>query len=84
MIFFVALDDTDNKDSRGTGFKSRELGKLIHKKILGEVESISRHQLFVHDKIAENANVFLKGYTGEKIGVIGALAAIGLRNLSTI
>jgi len=152
MIYFVALDDTDNKDSRGTGFKSRELGKLIHEKNLGEVESISRHQLFVHEKIAytsqnssaclivksesyeelkdlceqylievaeigsdaglciatenqineqiltwgnrakkeilekseaykiaEEAGIFLKGYTGEKIGVIGSLAAIGLR-----
>jgi len=152
MIYFVGLDDTDNKDSRGTGFKSRELGKLIHEKNLGEVESISRHQLFVHDKIAytsqnssaclivesdkgeelkdfceaylidvaevgsdaglcfakkdqindeilrwgrrakkeilqkeeayklaEAAGMFLKGYTGEKIGVIGSLAGVGLR-----
>ncbi|PLX22090.1 MAG: ABC transporter substrate-binding protein, partial [Marinilabiliales bacterium] len=52
MICFVGLDDTDNKDSRGTGFKSRQLGKLIVEKNLGEVESISRHQLFVHEKIA--------------------------------
>jgi hypothetical protein len=152
MIYFVALDDTDNKDSRGTGFKSRELGKLIHEKKLGNVESISRHQLFVHEKIAytsqnssacliiksdkyeelrdlcenylidvaeigsdaglciaredqineiildwgirakkeilfkedayniaQDAGIFLRGYTGEKIGVIGSLAAIGLR-----
>jgi hypothetical protein len=152
MIYFVALDDTDNKDSRGTGFKSRELGKLIHEKNLGSVESISRHQLFVHEKIAytsqnssaclvvisekyeelrdlcedylievaeigsdaglciatedqindkildwgnrakkeilfkedaykiaQEAGIFLRGYTGEKIGVIGSLAAIGLR-----
>lgn len=152
MIYFIALDDTDNKESRGTGFKSRQLGKLIQEKNLGVVESISRHQLYVHDKIAytsqnssaclivksekindlsklceeylidvaeigsdaglciasedqindeiltwgtrakkevlqkqdaydiaERAEIFLKGYTGEKIGVIGSLAAIGLR-----
>lgn len=152
MIYFIALDDTDNKESRGTGFKSRELGKLIHERKLGEVKSISRHQLFVHEKIAytsqnssaclvvdsdkyeelrdvcenylievaeigsdaglciahenqinqrildwgirakkevlqkseayeiaEEAGIFLKGYTGEKIGVIGSLAGIGLR-----
>ena len=152
MIYFVGLDDTDNKDSRGTGFKSRQLGKLIVEKNLGEVESISRHQLFVHEKIAytsqnssacllvktenfkelqklcteylidvaeigsdaglciaredqinervldwgnrakkeilfkkeaynlaKETGIFLEGYTGEKIGVIGSLAAIGLR-----
>jgi hypothetical protein len=152
MIYFIALDDTDNKDSRGTGFKSRELGKLIVDKKLGVVESISRHQLFVHEKIAytsqnssaclivdtntpdelrdlckaylidvaeigsdaglcfahidqinekildwgkrakkeilykedafklaEESGIFLEAYTGERIGVIGALAAVGLR-----
>jgi len=152
MICFIGLDDTDNKESRGTGFKSRQLGKLIEEKKLGVVQSISRHQLFVHDKIAytsqnssaclivesnhydelkslcidyiqdvaeigsdaglcfakENqitgdiidwgnrakkevllkedayklankADIFLEGYTGTKIGVIGSLAAVGLR-----
>lgn len=152
MIYYIGLDDTDNKDSRGTGYKSRQLGKLITEKDLGEVQSISRHQLFVHDKIAytsqnssaclivasnkeeelknlcesylidvaeigsdaglcfaqesqinesvlnwgrrakkevllkedaykiaEEAGIFLKGYTGEKIGVIGSLAGVGLR-----
>jgi hypothetical protein len=152
MIYFIGLDDTDNKESRGTGFKSRQLGKLIDENKLGDVLSISRHQLFVHNKIAytsqnssaclvvdtekheelkelcvdylnsvaevgsdaglcfanENQiseevlnwgnrakkevlyksdayslaktnNIFLEGYTGEMIGVIGALAAVGLR-----
>ncbi len=152
MICFIGLDDTDNKESRGTGFKSRQLGKLIEEKNIGEVQSISRHQLFVHDKIeytsqnssaclivetneyeelkslcidyiqdvaeigsdaglcvapedmisdnminwgnraktevllkedaykiAQKACIFLEGYTGTKIGVIGSLAAIGLR-----
>lgn len=152
MIYFVGLDDTDNKDSRGTGYKSRQLGKLIVEKKIGEVESISRHQLFVHEKIAytsqnssaclivktekydelqifctkylieaaeigsdaglciarenqineeildwgkrakkeilfkkeayslaKETGIFLEGYTGDKIGVIGSLAAIGLR-----
>ncbi len=152
MIYFIGLDDTDNKDSRGTGFKSRQLGKLITEKKLGDVQSISRHQLYVNDKIAytsqnssaclvvdtkkpddlrllcvdylknvaeigsdaglcfasenqisekiidwgnrakkevlyksdayklaENHGIFLEGYTGEKIGVIGSLAGVGLR-----
>lgn len=149
---FVGIDDTDNKDSRGTGFQSRMLAKTIQENNLGEVISISRHQLFVHKDIPytsqnssacllvkcadierlskaaekfliENAaegsdvglaiakkyqihndivnwgisakqkvllkqqafqlaaknNVFLKGLTGTHDGVIGALAALGLR-----
>lgn len=152
MIWLIGLDDTDNKNSRGTGFKSRQLGKKIDMLQIGEVLSISRHQLFVNEQIAytsqnssaclmvksdqykdlkdlcvkyinevaepgsdaglciaqedqvnvkildwgkrakkevlqkENAyqlaketGMFLEGYTGTKIGVIGALAAVGLR-----
>ncbi|MGC9374314.1 MAG: hypothetical protein ACP5DQ_04650 [Bacteroidales bacterium] len=152
MIWYIGLDDTDNKNSRGTGFKSRQLGKLIVKQEVGEVLSISRHQLFVNDQIAytsqnssacllvksdydkvlkefciqyirevaepgsdaglciareedidekieawgsrakkevlqkkdadqlaKETGVFLNGYTGTKIGIIGSLAAVGLR-----
>jgi len=152
MIWYIGLDDTDNKNSRGTGFKSRQLGKRIVEQGAGEVLSISRHQLFVNDQIAytsqnssacllvksiqnealkdiciqyikevaepgsdaglciareeyvderiaawgirakkevlqkedayqlaKETGIFLNGYTGTKIGVIGALAAVGLR-----
>ncbi|HSH52885.1 MAG TPA: hypothetical protein VK982_14260 [Bacteroidales bacterium] len=152
MIWLIGLDDTDNKNSRGTGFKSRQLGKEIVEHEIGEVISISRHQLFVNEQIAytsqnssaclmvksnhynalkdfcikyinevaepgsdaglciaredqinekilnwgesaknkvllkEHAHqlaiksgIFLEGYTGTKIGVIGSLAAVGLR-----
>jgi len=152
MIWLIGIDDTDNKNSRGTGFKSRQLGKDIIDHEIGEVLSISRHQLFVNDQIAytsqnssaclmvkstnynglkafcikylknvaetgsdaglciarddqvneriitwgkrakkevllkqaaydlaTQSGIFLEGYTGTKIGVIGALAAVGLR-----
>jgi len=50
-VIFIGIDDTDNKESRGTGFLSRQLGKVIEEKSLGRVEGISRHQLFVHRDI---------------------------------
>lgn len=42
---FIGIDDTDNAESKGTGFFSRELGHSIEKKGLGKVLGISRHQL---------------------------------------
>jgi hypothetical protein len=150
----IAIDDTDNLESRGTGFRARELGARLAGAGLGRLRGITRHQLFVHPSIpytshnssacldveledtvlvaarafcrdylsAESAEgsdaglcvaryedvdkalvefgrdakrcivtrdrahelaatrgVHLEGVTGERIGVIGALAAVGLR-----
>jgi hypothetical protein len=152
MKYLIGIDDTDNKESRGTGFRARNMASLIEKNKLGRVLGITRHQLFVHPEIAytsQNSSaclevesdqpeklrlfcrefllkdsapgsdagicfcewdcvpaeiiewgkrakkvvlkmqdafdlaakhtVYLEGLTGEKIGVIGALAAVGLR-----
>jgi len=152
MHLLIGIDDTDNAESRGTGFLSRQLAKLIEENKLCKVNGITRHQLFVHPDIAytsqnssacievrvqnieevqqicvqylknnsadgsdaglcistwnnvteiimewgakaknevlklENAitiasesNTYLEGFTGTKIGQIGALAAVGLR-----
>ncbi len=153
MRFLIGIDDTDNKESRGTGYNSRQLATAIETEKLGKVRGITRHQLFVHpsipytsqnssacldvnsksdvkeliqfcrnfmlqvaaegsdvglcitqwDKVskeiiqwgvdaksivlkkhnaidlsAKNA-IYLEGLTGTKVGIIGALAAIGLR-----
>ena len=51
MHILIGIDDTDNKDSRGTGFRARQLGKFIEVKGLGEILGISRHQLYIHDLI---------------------------------
>lgn len=149
----IGIDDTDNLESRGTGFRARQLGLQMQEKGLCKLHCISRHQLFVHEDIpftshnssacievfseepisklsefgmefllresaegsdaglciaewesisenviewgnnaksivlnkkgahelAEKENIFLIGLTGEKIGVIGSLAAVGLR-----
>ncbi len=154
MRCLIAIDDTDNHESRGTGFRARQLGERLAAAQLGRVRGITRHQLYVHPSIpftshnssacldveldgvglqaagdfcreflatesadgsdagfgvaryddvdetlvnfgceakrsvltCEHAHqlaaargIHLEGVTGERIGVIGALAAIGLR-----
>ncbi len=153
MKILIAIDDTDNAESRGTGFRARELGVL-----LGNLENtiycdVTRHQLLFDPRIpytshnsaacisietklsidflqkicsdyllknsadgsdaglciipydlvttdiekwgerakkeiltmveareiALKSNTFLEGYTGTKGGIIGSLAAVGLR-----
>jgi len=49
--FFLAIDDTDNQETRGTGFRARQLCQLISESEKGEVISAVRHQLFVHKEI---------------------------------
>jgi len=47
----VSIDDTDNLESRGTGWRARRLGALLHERNLARVRGISRHQLHVHARI---------------------------------
>jgi len=152
MRLLIGIDDTDNKESRGTGYNSRQLAAAIEAENLGKVRGITRHQLFVHpdipytsqnssaclevttnnyneikdfcrifmnqigaigsdvglciiqrDKVSEEIikwgvdaksivlkmddavekahrnEIYLEGLTGTKDGIIGALAAVGLR-----
>jgi hypothetical protein len=153
MNFLIGIDDTDNLDSRGTGYRARGLGALLQTMGLAVV-GITRHQLLVDPQIpytshnsaaclvvqapserldqmietcrdylkgesadgadvglclvaqaaaggsiqefgqwtkqrvltrsaaldlARQENIFLEGLTGDGGGVIGALAAVGLR-----
>jgi hypothetical protein len=47
----VGIDDTDNLESRGTGFRARELGLMLKSEGLADLHGISRHQLYVHPDI---------------------------------
>ncbi len=155
MQHYIGIDDTDNLESRGTGFRARQLGTMLEEAGIAKLICITRHQLLVHKDIpytshnssacllmecesekeaalktfcrefllresapgsdaglciasselisdeienwGKNAkkivlnkklahdlalqnNIYLEGLTGEKIGVIGALAAVGLRH----
>ena len=49
---FVGIDDTDNLESRGTGWLSRQLGKNICVEFSGvRLQGVTRHQLLVHPDI---------------------------------
>ena len=154
MRYLIGIDDTDNLESRGTGFRARCLGARLAEEGLARVAGVSRHQLLVHpdipytshnsalcldanvpdgridavvafsrefllqesaegsdaglciaafdaldgavqafgvrakrvilvrseaEALARDAGVFLEGLTGDHGGMIGALAAVGLR-----
>jgi len=51
MRILIGIDDTDNKESRGTGFNSRQLAAAIEREGYGKVKGITRHQLLVHPDI---------------------------------
>jgi hypothetical protein len=158
LRYLIGIDDTDNPESRGTGFRARCLGAELADAGLARVDGVSRHQLLVHpdipytshnsslcldaqvpdgridevvafsrdfllresaegsdaglciaafdtlhgavqafgirakqvilvrseaETLACDAGVFLEGLTGDHGGVIGALAAVGLRRSGT-
>lgn len=47
LDLMLGIDDTDNLESRGTGFRVRRLGMLLEQNDLAKVAGITRHQLFV-------------------------------------
>lgn len=51
MRCLIGIDDTDNTESRGTGFRARQLGARFGETGLGRLWGITRHQLFVHPSI---------------------------------
>ena len=51
MRYLIGIDDTDNADSRGTGFRARQLGARLGEAGLATTLGITRHQLLVHPDI---------------------------------
>lgn len=68
----IALDDTDNLDSPGTGFRARELAMLLARERLGTPVAITRHQLLVDPRIP---------YTSHNSSA--CVVAVGVRNAAT-
>jgi hypothetical protein len=48
---FIGIDDTDNLESRGTGFRVRELARELREQDLADIRAITRHQLYVSPDI---------------------------------
>jgi hypothetical protein len=51
MRYLIGVDDTDNLDSRGTGYHARQLANTLSSIGLVQVEGITRHQLLVDARI---------------------------------
>ena len=51
MRLLIGIDDTDIISSRGTGFHSRVMGRLLEEKKIGHITGITRHQLLLDPRI---------------------------------
>jgi hypothetical protein len=49
--YYIGIDDTDNLETKGTGFRAREIAKRIINQLKGIVHHISRHQLLFDPRI---------------------------------
>jgi hypothetical protein len=47
----IGIDDTDNPDTRGTGYRARELAERLRGSKLAQTTGVTRHQLLVDDRI---------------------------------
>ncbi len=50
-VWLIGIDDTDNLESRGTGFRARQLAQQLQSRGLARVRGVTRHQLFVSPDI---------------------------------
>lgn len=51
MRLLLAIDDTDDIESKGTGEIAEEIAKIIEENNMGKTSAVTRHQLYVHDDI---------------------------------
>lgn len=51
MLYLIGIDDTDNLESRGTGYLSRCMGNFIVEQGLGITGGITRHQLLFDPRV---------------------------------
>jgi len=68
---YIGIDDTDNLDSRGTGYQARALGLSLMEAGLFELRSVTRHQLLVDQRIpftSHNSSACLAGACNVEIG----------------
>jgi hypothetical protein len=56
MDILIGIDDTDDAQSRGTGFRARSLGALLGAQGLGRCLAVTRHQLLVAPEIPCTSN----------------------------
>ena len=50
-LVFIGIDDTDNLETRGTGFRARQLIELLQEHDIATGVAVTRHQLLVDDRV---------------------------------
>jgi hypothetical protein len=63
-ILLIGIDDTDNPESRGTGYLARKLGVQLQEQGFMDMLNITRHQLLVDERISytsHNSSACLMG-----------------------
>lgn len=71
--YLIGIDDTDNASSRATGYLSRQLAHALFSLGLAVVDSITRHQLYVHPDIcytSQNSSACMNVYHAELFSLI--------------
>ena len=69
MDFLIGLDDTDNPESRGTGYLGRQLAHNLQFEGLAQVKGVTRHQLMISPEIkytSHNSAVCLQVLTDKR------------------
>ena len=81
-VLLIGIDDTDNLESRGTGYRARMLARHLGEAQLGTVTGITRHQLLVDDaeqlrvsQIAEPVALG-GGLSGSRIAYVGTFGNV--------
>lgn len=65
---YLAIDDTDDIGTKGTGEIAEEIAGLIQEQGLGRTSMVTRHQLFVHESIpytSHNSAMCFRIYSAE-------------------
>ena len=80
MNILICIDDTDNLESPGTGQLAQKLADAIDDKRWGQCSRVTRHQLFVHEKIPytshNSAMCFEARDVADKAGRINEIIAL--------
>lgn len=79
-VIYVAIDDTDMPESRGTGYLARELGVLLAEDG-AESLGITRHQLFVDPRIpytSHNSAACIALRTARTVAALARIAGTAL------
>lgn len=51
QVVYIGIDDTDNLDTRGTGYRARQLAERLREQKLAQTIGVTRHQLLVDDRV---------------------------------